>query len=98
MSKDEPIWKTKGFVSEYDYLTHQAKGEGYKSLEHKYTEFLARQKGLESDADIRKSASFEGEYRDYLAQKKGFKSFVEYHTDRIKKITGCKITKRSEGK
>ncbi len=91
MLKEEPIWKTKGFKSEYDYLTHLAKEEGYKSLEHKYTEFLAKQKGFESEAERRKSAieksgfSSFAEYQDHLAQKKGFKSYVKYQEHRVKK-------------
>ena len=91
MPKVEPIWKTKGFASEYDYLTHQAKEEGFRSLEHKYKELLAIQQGFESEADRRKSAAekagFESytEYQENWARKKGFKSFIQYQEHQIKK-------------
>ena len=90
MPKPEPIWKIKGFESEYDYLTYQAKEEGFRSLEHKYTELFAKQKGYESNLERRRAlienAGFESfyEYRDYLAKRKGFKSDYEYREHLMK--------------
>ena len=90
MPKPEPIWKTKGFESEYDYLSHLSKEKGFKSLEHEYTELWAIQRGFESAADrikfLRESSGFSSttDYQDYLARKKGFKSFVEYQQQQIK--------------
>lgn len=91
MSKVEPIWKTKGFASEYEYLTHQAKEEGFRSLVHKNIELLAIQQGFESEADRRKSAAekagFESytEYQEHWAKMKGFESFIQYQEHQIKR-------------
>lgn len=55
MMKVEPIWKTKGFGSEYDYMTHLAKEKGYRSLEQEYKELWAKQRGFESSAGYMQS-------------------------------------------
>ncbi len=91
MSKEEPIWKIQGFKSEYEYLTHLAKEEGFRSLEHKYGEMLAKQKGFESEAEIKREAlermGFKSyaDYQDYLARKRGFKNYYDYRKHQLEK-------------
>lgn len=86
-----PLWKELGFNSEYDFLDHKAKEEGYRSLAHKYTEQYAKQKGFTSAAELRKSIiekagfSSHSEYQDYCAKNMGFKSCVDYRRDRARK-------------
>lgn len=85
-----PVWKELGFESEYEYLSHLAKEEGFKSLEHKYQELYAQQKGFKSEKERRLSLveragfSSETEYQDYLARQRGFKNKSEYQKYRMK--------------